>query len=669
MCGITGIFSFDSSATVDPVVLTAMRDALVHRGPDGAGMEIDGNVGLAHRRLSIIDLAHGQQPMLSPDSNVCLSYNGEIYNYRELRTELEGLGHRFRTQSDTEVVLSSYLQWGLDALERFNGMFALAIWDSRSRKLHLVRDRMGIKPLYWAKVGENFIFASEIKSLLRFPGISLETDLDAISSYLTFRQAVWDISFYKNINKVLPGNIVSVDVSGINVKAYWTLPIANPDTQLSEYQCRERAEELLSKAVERRMVADVPVGAYLSGGLDSGVVVAMMTEHVNDPVNTFSIGYEEAQYDEGKYAEIVAKQYQTNHNHYLMPREDFESVWRELIRHKDMPLSIPHEIALYRLSVELKKQVTVALSGEGADELFSGYGRVQRSAMDWKKAAFTQKIFGPVLSARLANLGVAAGTGFDHARFGSHMEQFFHVYNWVPFDEKLSLFSGDVRRELDGDKRTIDVFRSIFDQHSDKDPYDTVLHIFEKIHLGCLLDRLDCMSMAASVEARVPFVDHELIEFVTHIPRQFKMKWNSALSKTRAVFNDSFSASEWLDTNKHILRQIGDDVLPQSISRRKKLGFPTPLDAWMKDGMKDLARDLLLDETTRQRGIFDVPKLEKMMRSTEDLPYDFYGKKIWMLMNIELWFREVVDRAHEHQKITSSIIHSPIESRMSASTC
>jgi asparagine synthase (glutamine-hydrolysing) len=643
MCGVTGIVSFNATHRVDEPTLVGMRDALTHRGPDGAGIHIEGNVGFAHRRLSVIDIEGGHQPMLGADGQVWLTYNGEIYNFHELRKELESLGCSFKTHSDTEVVLNSYLQWGTEAIKRFNGMFAMAIWDARKQILILWRDRLGIKPLYWTKVDGTILFSSEVKSFRLYDGFTVEADLDAISSYLTFRQAVWDLCFFKDVHKVLPGHIVVFSASGVSNKPYWNLPLASHTVVLSEREWQEQTERLLSEAVRKRMIADVPIGSYLSGGLDSSLIVAMMSRQSKNPINTFSIGYEADEYDEGPYAECVADEFSTNHHHIVLGQEDYLSVWTRLIRQRDIPLSIPHEIPLFRLSQEIKKNVTVALSGEGADELFGGYGRVQRSPMDWKKAVVMRRILGGDLASKISRLPQLSGTGFDSGGCASHLEHFFSVYNWVPFDEKNKLLTPDAVERLNGDETTIRVFKNIFNTHADANPYDTVLHAFQKIHLGCLLDRLDAMSMAASVEARVPFVDHELVEFVVNMPVEYKMRWNSTLSKWRALSHDSFRASEWLDTNKSILRNIGDRLLPRTISRRKKLGFPTPLDTWMGGGMLDMAKDLLLDRTTISRGIFSETGLRALLENTKNLPYDFFGKKVWMLMNVELWFREVMD--------------------------
>lgn len=642
MCGITGLLDL-TGAPIDEGVLVTMRDALAHRGPDDAGVWTDGPVGLAHRRLSIIDLKDGVQPMSGAGGQVVVTYNGEIYNYRELRHELEGLGHTFKTRSDTEVLLKSYLQWGEDACTRFNGMFAFAIWDGREQKLVLTRDRLGIKPLYWTKIGGQFAFASEYKAFMRHPGFTAEANLDGISSYLTFRQAVWDTCFFSNVNKILPGTLLTLKDGHIQTRAYWKLPVPMPGDDRGEAEYLDRARELVAAAVERRMVADVPVGSYLSGGLDSSIIAAMMAKTATDKVQTFSVGYVEEGYDEGGFAQTVADHVGTTHQHLTLSQDDYLDSWAGLIRQNDIPLSIPHEIALHHLSAHMKKTVSVALSGEGADELFGGYGRVQRSPMDWKKITLARAALGGTLADRIATMPGLKGTAFSWLRHRDQVRHFFDVYHWMPFEEKWDLMTPDALSAIDNDAHTIGIFEDLFEDTGKADPYDRVLHVFQKIHLGGLLDRLDMMSMASGLEARVPFVDHQLIEYVVQIPHRHKMRWKSAFSRMRAAFHTSLEASEWLDINKYLLRKMGDRLLPPEISRRKKLGFPTPLDSWFQGKMKDLAMDLLLDGKARARGIFDPGKVETLLTNPQNLPYDFYGKKVWMLMNIEFWFREVVD--------------------------
>ncbi len=642
MCGIAGIISSKKDDIVSPNILQKMTDVLHHRGPDDSGCYFDQNIGLGHRRLSIIDLKKGHQPMSNEDKTIWITYNGEIYNYESIRAELISLNHRFLTNCDTEVVVHAYEQWGIDCLKRFNGFFAFCIWDRNKQRAFMARDRLGIKPLFWALFDNKLLFSSEMTSIFQYPNFPCRACIDAISSYLTFRQAVWNLNFIQDINKLLPGYYLIYENGEARMNKFWELPINDNVVDYGEEYYLEGVYEKLQQAIRMRMMTDVPLGAYLSGGLDSSILVAIMSKISNAPIKTFAIGYEEDEYNEGKYAQIVSDHCDTDHLQIQLPRKDYINLWPKLIQHRGVPLSIPHEVALYQMSVELKNHVTVVLSGEGADELFGGYGRVQRSPMDWKKINFARNFIKSPIAKGLNKL-FPKNSAIDMLSIENHMDHFFHVYNWIPFDEKQSLFTADALSVLDNDDKTVNIFRELFDKTAHINPYDRILHVFEKIHLGCLLDRLDMMSMAASVEARVPFVDHELVEFVTQIPFKYKMRWKSFLHKMLALFHSSFSASEWLDINKDILRKVGSRLLPEEIYSRKKLGFPTPLDLWIKQGLSKQAKEILLDPIVFRRGIFRRDKVEDLLNNRQILNYDFWGKKIWMLMNVELWFREVID--------------------------
>ena len=642
MCGIAGIVS-SNNKNIDKELVHKMTDLLYHRGPDGYGFHFDEGIGFGHRRLSIIDIDGGHQPMSDSEKTIWVTYNGEIYNFKLLREQLKAKGHRFRTDCDTEVIIYAYKEWGKNAFLRFDGMFAFGLWDQKKKKLLLVRDRMGVKPLYWSKIEDSIYFASEVKSILASPKLQRNPNLDAISSYLTFRQPIWDLSFFNGIDKLLPGHYLEFENGQEKIKKYYELPINENQEDLGKNYYIDKVEEMLEKSVKNRMISDVPIGAYLSGGLDSSILVAMMSNHSKSKVKTFSIGYDQDDYNEEKFARVVSKHCKTDHKQIIISKKDYIDDWVKLIKQKDAPLSIPHEVPLYKMSIELKKHVTVVLSGEGADELFGGYGRVQRSPMDWKKIKYFKYLFGPSFSKILVKRS-SKDSIFQNLRFNNHMDHFLSVYNWVPFEQKWNLFSDEVLSELQKDKKVLQIVDEIFFKTQHIDPYDRVLHFFEKIHLYCLLDRLDMMSMAASVEARVPFVDdHNLVDFVTKIPFHHKMEWNSKFQKMRALFLSSFNASEVLDTNKAILRKIGSTMLPNNIAYRKKLGFPTPLDNWFKTGMIDYAKEILLDPISINRNLFNNNKMEKFLKLNEKLPYDFYGKKVWMLMNIELWYRNFID--------------------------
>ncbi|MFT2711295.1 MULTISPECIES: asparagine synthase (glutamine-hydrolyzing) [Clavibacter] len=640
---MTGILELDGRPFADLEMLAAVNACQAHRGPDESGYHVDGPVGLGFTRLSVIDVPHGQQPMVDADTRVSLVFNGEIYNFRELRSQLRARGHVFRTSSDTESLLRGYLEWGSDVVHRLNGMFAFGIHDGRTGTLLLARDRLGIKPLHWAVVDGRFVFASEMKAILAVPGFRRQASLAGISSYLTFRQAVWGNSYFEGIEKVLPGHLVEVSGGRVVDREYWQLPVPRPDGSRSGPEWIDLADEMLGRAVDRCLVSEVPLGAYLSGGLDSSLVVAMMARRLDRPVRTFSVGYGTGAYDEGAFAQQVADHVGAEHTHLVVGRETYEEGLVPLIRHRDAPLSIPQEIAVHALSTEMRRHVTVALSGDGADELFGGYGRVMRSPLDWKKTAALQKVVPPALARRIAAAHGPSQTSLAaNLDVRDHLEHFYRMYHWVPFEEKWGLFSPEAREALQGDRAVRAPFERSFARTADADPYDRVLHAFQHLHIGAILDKVDAIGMSASLEGRVPFVDHELVEAFVHMPVRHKMAWNSRSAQLRSWFTPAFRASETLDTTKTVLRRVADRYLPGTLTSRKKMGFPTPLDDWMRDGMLVRAREVLLDGATQRDGLFDRRAMEEFLRRPQDLDHDFYGKKVWMYMNVAIWMQEVV---------------------------
>ena len=625
-------------------LLKTMTETMTHRGPDDDGYFRDAHVALGFRRLSIIDLGGGRQPMSNEDNSIWVIFNGEIYNFQELREELLAKGHTFKTKSDTEVIVHGYEEWGERCMEKFYGMFAYALYDQKQKKVILARDRLGVKPLHYAWVDGQLLFGSEMKAILAHPKFDRAPSLAALSSYLTFRYPQGAQPVFANMKRLEPGHYLTITPAGTTLTKYWDVPFHARKEDFGEYYYLEGIGELLTKAVQRRMISDVPVGIYLSGGLDSSIVAALMSRMSQNPVETFSIGFPEDKYNETDAAQFVARHCGANHHALLLPQENYLELLPKAIGIKDAPLSIPHEIALYQLSCELKKYVTVALSGEGSDELFGGYGRVQRSPMDWKKIQFVRR-YVPRRIQRSVIAALGASTNAEQwLKIPDAMEHLFFVYNWIPFEEKWNLFTPEVNEVLAYDEQEKKAWAAHFDLVKDGDPYDQLLYLFEKRHLLCMLDRLDAMSMAASVEARVPFVDHELVEFVSTIPSYYKLRWRSPFHKARALFTTSFSASERLDQSKDILRRYARTLLPEEIVNRKKLGFPVPLDTWMKQGLAAYAKEILLDDRSRRRGIFNIAKLEKLMNNQQPLDYDFWGKKIFMILNIELWFRMFVDK-------------------------
>ena len=642
MCGITGLINF-TEERVESSNLKGMTEVLSHRGPDDSGYFVDNNVAFGFKRLSIIDVRHGHQPMQTIDKDYIIVFNGEIYNYKGIRDLLINHGYQFQTNCDTEVILYAYKQWGVKCLDKFNGMFSFAIYNKKEQCVFIARDRLGIKPFYYTLIGNMMLFGSEMKAILQHPKFTRNANYNAISSYLTFRYPLGDQPIFDGIKRLSPGHYIITDKSGYDITKYWEIPFIKNKEDRGEKFYLNRINDLLIQSVERRMISDVPIGALLSGGLDSSIIVALMSKLSVDEVKTYSIGFNEDGYDESMYANIVAKHCGLDHLSLTLTQDDYLEKLQKTILIKDAPLSIPHEVALFEICKELKKYTTVVISGEGADELFGGYGRVQRSPMDYKKIQLVNNFFPKNIRASILKVLGAGNRANEWLSINSHMEHFFSVYHWFSFEEKWNIFTDDMLGEINYDRKNIEYWEKDFEQASGGDIYDSILYAFEKNHLICLLDRLDTMSMAASVEARVPFVDHELVEFVSSIPFKYKMKWKSMKHKISSIFLNSFEASEVLDDSKYILRKLGGALLPNEIVYRKKKGFPVPLDSWINNGMQNYAKEILLDDVTRRRGILQTDKVEKLLNNKQNIDYDFWGKKIWMLINLEIWFRELVD--------------------------
>ena len=644
MCGFSGIFSINSKTLNSDSVIEKMTNAIAHRGPDDCQYFQDEYLNLGFRRLSIIDLAKGQQPMTSNDNKFLICFNGEIYNYKRVRNLLRNKNINLKTNSDTEVLLESFSLWGIKCLEKIDGMFSFVIYDKEKKKIYLSRDRLGIKPLFISTCKDKFLFSSEIKGLLASELIDKEINNQAISSYLTFRYPYGVGTYFKKIESIEPGQILEVSGDGIEKKInYWQIPICSEFSDKGEKFYLKKLEELMHSSVTDHLESDVEIGSLLSGGIDSSLITALMAKKINYKFKSFSASFDKSGYDEVSYAKLVANQLDTEHININLSGSKYIDSLNEVIKVRQTPLSIPHEVALYNLFKEIKNHVKVVFSGEGADELFGGYGRVQTSAFDLNKINFIKKKF-PLLNNSFIYGILGANKKFnDWSKIEKNAEFFFNVYNWIPFKEKHLLFSNEFKYEISNDEKIKNFWHEEFKKISMLDSYNQLLFVFQKFHLRCLLDRLDALSMASSVEARVPFVDHRLVEYVMTIPYKYKFKWKSKFHKILGLFSNSFNNSEHRDISKYILRKFSNKYLDKRIVNRKKLGFPVPLDDWSSSKYFNITKEILLDDKTRSRGIFNCKKIEKLLSKKENLNYDFWGKKVWMLMNVELWFREFID--------------------------
>lgn len=590
MCGING-FVTKKELKDGWHRIKKMNDSLVHRGPDAEGIAEINKGYIGQRRLAIIDIdSRSNQPM--QDGNSIIVYNGEIYNYKKIRRKLSS---DFKTNSDTEVLLLGIKENGIEWLEECNGMFAFAYYDGK--KLILGRDRLGIKPLYYYADGEMFVFSSEIKGILNSGLVCAEFNEDAIDEYLGNRYIREPYTFFKNIYQVPAGHIICVDNDlKFEIKKYWSMP--NEFNMLSEYDEEAIYEQFkieIEKAIKKRMISDVALGTYLSGGIDSSIISAICANDKKGLLNTYTIGFENL--NEFVYARMVAEKYHTIHHEIIIDEKDYLGKIKEIISYKDAPLGVPNEIPLALMSKILKKDITVVLSGEGADELMGGYGKIFRAPFDFEHSD--------------------ANCGLDF------YDYFIKKYEYVPrqIRDKYLLTNHKIRDEKDN------IIRKKFLGKSNE---ENVFRFFHEYHIKGLLQRVDTTTMYASVEARVPFLDHELIEFVYQkVPYELKIKWNDDKQRKMAEKIRSIEYSEVYDQPKYLLRKMGIELLPKEVVFRKKMGFPVPLNEWF-DELKKMAYPLL-----KHAKWLDNDKLLELINDCQN--YNCYGQMLWMFINIELF--------------------------------
>ncbi len=639
MCGIAGAVALDERRVPEGLA-ERMAATLVHRGPDDCGHWSADRAAFGHRRLSIIDLSpDARQPMRNEGGDVRLVCNGEIYNHLSLRAQLEAAGHRFTSRSDSEVLVHLYEEH-VDSpermLEHLDGMFAFAIRDEQRDRLFLARDRLGIKPLYWAEAGGLLLFASEAKAILASGLVEARPDLAGVVSYLSFRHPVAPGTMFEGIHALEPGHYLLAERGRVDLHRYWDIPRPDGGQDRGEAHYRERVRELLEAAVRKRLMSDVPLGAYLSGGLDSSIVVALMAQMSNEPVKTYSIGFGDGT-DEFPYARMVAERYATDHHEIVLEAPRYFELLPELIRHRDAPLAVPNEVPLYQMSKVLKQDITVVLSGEGADELFGGYGDYARIPFDWQKGRALRRLPAPLRRALSGGLEEKYG---EHAFEPDPVAHFFAGYGWFRAPEIAALLTPAALQAAGAGGR--DHFERHFARTEGWEPYDRVLYALERVHLVNLLNRADTMTMATAVEARVPFVDHGLVEFAFGIPVQHKLRWRSPLHRARASLSYSDRFRERDDITKHILRQACADLLPPEVVNRPKIGFKVPLEHGLSEQMVQYARGLLLDDRARARGFYDVDAVARWLDRGAANGGEF-GHRAWMLANLELWFRLYID--------------------------
>ncbi len=621
MCGIVGIYNLDGQP-VDANTLQRMCDIIAHRGPDDEGFHRDCCIGLGMRRLAIIDVAGGHQPISNEDGSIWIVLNGEIYNYRELRANLEEQGHLFKTQSDTETIVHLYEEQGVGCVHALRGMFAFAIWDSRVRRLFLARDRLGIKPLFYAFDGKRLLFASEMKAILQDRNIDRCVDFSSLSEYLTYLYVPAPKTIFHSVNKLPPAHVLICENGQIKQERYWQLQPLSLNTY-TEGDFLEDLRDKLRESVAIRLMSEVPLGAFLSGGIDSSAIVALMTEVVEQPVKTFSIGFEIDRFDELPYARLVAQHCKTDHREFVV-RPDAVEILPKLVWQFDEPFADPSMLPTYYLAKMAREHVTVCLSGDGGDESFAGYRRYSYARClklyDIMPRAIKQNFLRPLTHVfpndtvwgrrlRLASLSPEA--------------RYIERVSYIGEQDKEQLLADDVMKVLSQNPSAEQYLQSVFNSLNGYQVPEVLTYVDINSYLPeDILVKVDRMSMLNSLEVRVPFLDHKLLEFVAGIPFGFKLKGTNS---------------------KYILKRALNDLLPNEILSREKHGFSVPLGEWFRGRLSTFAQDVLLDHRFAARAFFNQDEVEKLIRRHRDGILDA-SRALYILIVFELWCQLYLDR-------------------------
>ncbi len=625
MCAICGIVNFDHSEPVDRAVIEKMTRTLTHRGPDDDGLFVEGPAGLGFRRLSIIDLSGGRQPIFNEDGSSAIVFNGEIYNYRDLAAKLSAAGHRFKTKSDTETILHAYEQYGDDCVHHLRGMFAFAIWERSRRRLLIARDRLGVKPLYYYRNARFLAFASEIKALLEIAGIPREVDREAFDQFLSLRYVPGPRTMFKNIYRLQPGHTLVADDTGVHIRKYWDVDYSTRSSA-SPTEIAAGFEELLEESVRLRLISEVPLGVFLSGGLDSSAMLATMTKLTEgERIKTFSIGYETSSGEEEEdseldYARVAARAFGSDHYEFRLGAKDFEEFIPDLAWHLDEPLADPSCIPLHYVSKLAREHITVVLSGEGADEVLAGYGIYPKMlALDR-------------FNRYLPGLGRLTGS-LASVTPNESLRRYLRMSGQPLEDGYRGVcrgFGAEARRRLIGDDRlkqseqqVSDIFRDHFKAVAKASPLNRMLYVDTKVWLpDDLLLKADKMTMANGLELRVPFLDHKLVEFAASLPDVNKLNGDG----------------------KSILRKAMRDVLPNQILHRPKKGFPVPIASWLRGPLRQFTRDNLLCSRSACSTYLDQAEVTRIVEEHEAGRSD-RSQEIWLLLMFESWHAQFVDRA------------------------
>jgi len=628
MCGICGKLIFRSDEAVSPALVKAMADTIYHRGPDDEGYYVSGPIGLGFRRLSIIDLQRGHQPLSNEDGTIWIIFNGEIYNYQELHTFLLSKGHVFKTKTDTEVIVHLYEELGPECLQKLRGMFGFAIWDGNKKTLLLARDRVGIKPVYYCLTDTSLVFASEIKAILADPSIKREIAPELIDRFLTFKYVPGEQTLLKGIQKLAPGHYLLVKNGNAMVRQYWDLQFEETRQNMSVEEAESNLLALLTKTVQLHMIADVPVGVLLSGGVDSTGVLSLAVNETQKQISSFTVGFDGQEVaDERPYARLAAQKFGTQHHEITITARDFAAFMPKYVWHMEEPVCEPPAIALYYVSKLAREHVTVLLSGEGGDEAFAGYSNYRN--LVWLERI--KKGISPLNGALAQGLSVA--NSLLHiprmAKYVPLMTDTFPDYyhsrtairNRHARNGFGRLYSADFASSIDHEY-SLEPLRRLQAHVKGLNTLDAMLYIDTKTWLpDDLLIKADKMTMANSIELRVPLLDHRVLEFAASLPSSFKL--------------NGFTA-------KYILKKALSHRIPKEIRNRKKAGFPVPYASWLRNDLKDMVSMVLTDRKTLDRGYFHKDAVEKLIKANSN--GSDYSKEIFSLLSLELWQRTFLDR-------------------------
>jgi asparagine synthase (glutamine-hydrolysing) len=631
MCGINGIaFSRRSRRTVDAAVLKSMRDVITHRGPDDEGIFIDGLVGLGHRRLSIVDVAAGHQPMTNEDGSLHITYNGEIYNHTDFRAALEAKGHVYQTHCDTETILHLYEEHGEHCVDYLRGMFAFAIWDQRRKELFVARDRLGVKPLYYVHTDDGSLyFGSEIKTLLEAGSIKPEINYRALPDYLANHAPSGEETLYRGVKRLLPGHTMLWRDGDLRISRYWDVSfVKHADEGRSDKDYIAEWSELFRTSVRLRLMADVPLGMFLSGGIDSSAIAAVMSGMVTEPIKTFSVAFKEREANELEYARVVANAFKTNHHEIIVSPEDFFGALPRLVWHEDEPLAHPSSVALYFVSLLASRHVKVVLTGEGSDELLAGYARYRKTILNIALGARYHSLTSSSIRSLLREqIEVMPGAKLRQKLLRTFLAvspdiESIYFDNFAVFPRAMQplLLTAEALERVG----TIDPYAGLREvlKTTDANSFlDRLLYADIKTYLHELLMKQDQMSMATSVESRVPFLDHKLVEFTSGLPERLKLRG-------------------W--TTKYVLRRSMKGLLPNTILSRPKMGFPVPIGSWFRGAYRHVIDDYVLSDRALSRGIFS-PDFVRGLVARHQTGGENHSERLWALMNFEIWQRQFFD--------------------------